>query len=66
MKVFKCIIIASDGSLSFSHYSETSLNGKFVNFQKQDDKNFFLNQKEHKKNIDSKQSVYYKKKYLNS
>lgn len=64
MKVFKCIIIASDGSLCFSHKSETSLNGKFVNFQKQDDKNFFLNQKKHKKNIDSKHSAYYKKRYL--
>ena len=64
MKVFKCIVIASDGSLCFYQKSETSLNGQFVSFQKQDDKNFFLNQKKHKKTIDSKHSVYYKKRYL--
>lgn len=64
MKVFKTIIISSDGSSYFSPYAEVILTNKFVSFQKQDDKNFILNQKKHKKNIESKYSSYYKKKYL--
>jgi len=64
MKVFKTIIISSDGSSHFSSNAEVVSTNKFVNFQKQDDKNFVLNQKKHKKSIESKYSSYYKKKYL--
>lgn len=64
MKIFKYITISSDGSLRFSRNTEASLNNKFISFQKQDDKNFSLNQKERKKTIESKHSSYYKKKYL--
>lgn len=64
MKFFKTIIISSDGSLYFSSNIEASLTNKLVNFQKQDDKNFALNQKKRNKNVESKYSPYYKKKYL--
>ena len=64
MKAFKCVIISSDGSLKFSSNAELSLTNKFVDFQKQDEKNFFFNQKKLKKSIDSKYSDYYKKRYL--
>lgn len=64
MKIFKIVNISSDGSLYFSYSPETSLNNKFVHFQKQDDKNFAFNQKKRKKTLDSKYSFYYKKKYL--
>lgn len=64
MKSFKTIIISSDGSLYFSSNIEASLTNKLVNFQKQDDKNFVLNQKKHNTNVESKYSPYYKKKYL--
>jgi hypothetical protein len=64
MKIFKSINVSSNGSLYFYHNVETSLNNKLVNFQKQDDKNFNLNQKKIKKNMESKHSSYYKKKYL--
>lgn len=68
MKSFKTIIISSDGSFRFSLtcnvkvISTTKI--KFVSFQKEDDKSFILNQKRHKKSIESKYSTYYKKKYL--
>ena len=64
MKTFKHISIASDGSLRLSQNVEVSLNNRFVQFQKQDDKSFLLNQKERKKSIESKHSSKYKKKYL--
>jgi hypothetical protein len=64
MKIFKSINVSSNGSLYFYHNVEMSLNNKLVNFQKQDDKNFNLNQKKSKKNMESKHSSYYKKKYL--
>jgi len=64
MKFFKSINISSDGSLYFSYKMETSLNNKFVIFQKQDDKNFVLNQKNQRKTVESKYSSRYKKKYL--
>jgi hypothetical protein len=64
MKVFKTITISSDGSFYFSANTETSLTNKLISFQKQDDINFILNQKKRKKNIESKYSSYYKKKYL--
>lgn len=64
MKIFKNINVSSDGSFYFSYDLEASLSGKFVNFQKQDDKNFAFNQKKQKKLIESKYSSYYKKKYL--
>lgn len=64
MKAFKTIIISSDGSLYFSFSIETSLTNKLVSFQKQDDKNFVLNQKNSNKNVESKYSSRYKKKYL--
>lgn len=65
MKVFKTIIISSDGSLHFSSHVEAALTNKLVRFQKQDDKNFVLNQKKQRKNLESSYSSYYKKKYLN-
>lgn len=64
MKIFKSINVSSNGSFYFSYNLETPLNNKFVVFQKQDDKNFVLNQKKHKKTIESKYSSYSKKKYL--
>jgi len=64
MKIFKTVIIFSDGSVQFSSNIEASLTNKLVSFQKQDDKNFILNQKKHKKSIESKYSSFYKKKYL--
>lgn len=64
MKTFKTIIISSDGSFYFSSNIEPSLSNKLVSFQKHDDKNFVLNQKKRKKNIESKYSSYYRKKYL--
>ena len=64
MKSFKSINISSDGSFYFSYKMETSLNNKFIIFQKQDDKNFVLNQKNQRKTIESKYSSRYKKKYL--
>ena len=64
MKIFKYITVFSDGSTCFSRNVEISLKNKFVSFQKQDDKNFLLNQKIRKKSIESKHSSYYKKKYL--
>jgi hypothetical protein len=64
MKIFRIILISSDGSYSFSNSGETSLTSKLVIFQKQDDKNFSFNQKKGQSIIDSRQSSYYKKKYL--
>ena len=64
MKNFKSINISSNGSLYFCYNMEFSLNNKLAVFQKQDDKNFSLNQKKAKSKIESKQSSYYKKKYL--
>jgi hypothetical protein len=64
MKLFKIIKVFSDGSYFFSVVGETSLTNKLVVFQKQDDKNFNLNQKKGQITLDSKQSSYYKKKYL--
>jgi hypothetical protein len=64
MKIFKIITVFSDGSYSFSSAGETSLTNKLIIFQKQDDRNFSLYQKKGQVIIDSKQSFYYKKKYL--
>lgn len=64
MKTFKNINIASNGSLYFCYNAELSGSNKLINFQKQDEKNFNFNQKKVKSNIDSKQSSYYKKRYL--
>lgn len=64
MKVFKNINVSSNGSFYFCYSVETSLNNRLVSFQKQDDKNFVLNQKKYKKSTESKHSSYYKKKYL--
>jgi len=64
MKIFKVIIISSDGSLYFSSTTEAALTNKLIRFQKQDDKNCVLNEKKQKKTIESKYSFYYKKKYL--
>lgn len=64
MKVIKTIIVFSDGSCSFSSVGETSLTNKLTIFQKQDDRNFYFNQKKGQVAIDSKQSSFYKKKYL--
>lgn len=64
MKIFKIITVFSDGSYSFSTAGETSLTNKLVIFQKQDDRNCSFNQKKGQTIIDSKQSSYYKKKYL--
>lgn len=49
MKIFKSINVSSDGSIYFSYSVETALDNKIVNFQKQDDKSFSLNQKKQKK-----------------
>ena len=64
MKVFKIVNIFSDGSVQFSSGIEAALTNKLVSFQKQDDKNFILNQKKRKKSVESKYSSLYKKKYL--
>ena len=64
MKILKIITVSSDGSLFFSSSSEATLTNKLVIFQKQDDKNFNLNQKKGQVSIDSRKSSYYKKKYL--
>ena len=64
MKILKHIKISSDGSYYFSNSGETSLSNKLIVFEKQDDKNFTFNKKEKQSVIDSKQSSYYKKKYL--
>jgi len=64
MKIFKTVVIFSDGSIQFSSNIEAALTNKLVCFQKQDDKNFVLNQKKHKKSVESKYSSSYKKKYL--
>ena len=64
MKTFRTIVVFSDGSLYFSSELETGLINKLVVFQKHDDKNFILNQKKDKKNVESKYSSFYKKKYL--
>ena len=64
MKIFRVITVFSDGSCSFSSVGDTSLTNKLVIFQKQDDRNFSFNQKKGQVILDSKQSSYYKKKYL--
>lgn len=64
MKTFRTIVVFSDGSFYFSSELETGLTNKLVIFQKHDDKNFILNQKKNKKNMESKHSSSYKKKYL--
>ena len=64
MKVLKNIIISSDGSYYFFNSGEVSLSNKLVSLKKQDDKNFSFNQKKKQAVVDSKQSSYYKKKYL--
>lgn len=64
MKIFKTIVVFSDGSYSFSSVGETSLTNKLTIFQKQDDRNFYFNQKKGQIVVDSKQSFYHKKKYL--
>lgn len=64
MKTFKNINISSDGSLYFFYNTEILYLNKSVIFEKQDEKNFSFNQKKVKTHVDSKQSSYYKKKYL--
>ena len=64
MKTFKTIKIFSDGSFNFVYNSEASDSNKFICYLKQDEKTFSFNQKKIKTNIESKQSSYYKKKYL--
>lgn len=64
MKILKIITVFSDGSSSFSFSGEMSLTNKLIVFQKQDDRNYSFNQKKGQTITDSKQSSYYKKKYL--
>ena len=64
MKILKSIMISSDGSCYFFNSGEISLSNKLVVFNKKDDKNCSFNQKKKQNIIDSKQSSYYKKKYL--
>lgn len=64
-KFFKKINILSDGSLSFSYELTTNLN-ELITYNLDDEKNFFLNKKKKTRRFDSKQSLFYKKKYLNS
>ena len=63
MKIFKRIIISSDGSCYFLN-SGIFLSNKPIVFQKQDYKNFIFNQKKKQIFINSKKFSYYKKKYL--
>ena len=62
MKSFKSINISSDGSLYVSFQNSVEQNFEQIIFKKKDDKNFNLNQKINKYNMDSKQSIFYKKK----
>lgn len=64
MKLFKSIIISSDGSFHFCPKSDASLKNKLIIFTKQDEKNFSLNQKRVKKVMEFSHLSYYKKKYL--
>jgi len=64
MKTIKSLIISSNGSCYFCNLGEILLSNKLVVLKKQDDKNFSFNQKEKQAVVDSKQSSYYKKKYL--
>ena len=64
MKFFKSISVSSNGSLYFCYKTETFLDGKFINIQKRDDKNFNFNQKKSVDKIESRYSFYYKKRYL--
>lgn len=64
MKTFKNIHISSNGSLYFCYNAEMLHPNEPITFLKQDEKNFNFNQKKVKSNVDSKQSSYYKKKYL--
>ena len=64
MKILKSIIISSDGSCYFFNSGEVSVSNKLVSLKKQDDKNSSFNQKIKQAIVDSKQSSYYKKKYL--
>lgn len=64
MKILKSVIISSDGSCYFSNSGEVSVSNKLVSLKKQDDKNSSFNQKIKQAIVDSKQSSYYKKKYL--
>jgi len=65
MKILKRLKISSDGSISFFQSGKNAYaSNKLVVFEKQDDKNFIFNQKVKKAAIDSKQSTFYKKKYL--
>ena len=64
MKILKNIVISSDGSCYFSNSGEVSVSNKLVSLKKQDDKNSSFNQKIKQAIVDSKQSSYYKKKYL--
>lgn len=63
-KFFKKITILSDGSLNFSYELTTNLN-EFITYSFEDEKNFFLNKKKITRRFNSKQSLFYKKKYLN-
>lgn len=64
MRILKTIVVSSDGSLYFLDSGEVSVSNKLVVFNKKDDKNFSFNQKKKQIVVDSKQSSYYKKKYL--
>ena len=64
MKSFKGINVSSDGSFYFHYHTEILSDTKQIIFQKQDAINFSFNQKKVKKNLKSKHSSYYKKKYL--
>ena len=48
MKIFKNIIVSSDGSCYFLNSGEISLFNKLVVFNKKDDKNFSFNQKKNR------------------
>jgi len=66
MKTYKIINISSNGSLYICYCTEASLNNNLINIQKYDDKNFNLNKKKSSQFLESQQSSYYKKKYLNN
>ena len=66
MKLFKKISIASNGTINFGYKIGSSSNkNKLNSVHKTDDKNFSLNQKKVTSSLDSKHSLYYKRKYLN-
>lgn len=64
MKFFKTLEILSDGSCIFSYKSTIATKNRLITLLKNDNKNFYLNQKKIKSSIDSANSSLYKKRYF--